>query len=92
MVPERNLTEQQEGDLQEYTKGCRHVLSDLDRVLAKYRFLDTSTTGFRARTQKLWIRLKFEPEEIKDLRFRVTSNVTLLNHFIVRLTRYDRSL
>ena len=37
--------------------------------------------------KKVWKRLKWEPEDIRDLRSRVSSNIALLNAFNGRLTR-----
>ena len=37
--------------------------------------------------KKVWKRLKWEPEDIRELRSRINSNITLLNAFNGRLTR-----
>jgi hypothetical protein len=39
------------------------------------------------RVKKVWKRLKWEPEDIQELRSRINSNITLLNAFNGRLTR-----
>ena len=80
------MAEQQER-LRDHTQGCQNVLDELDRVLVKYRPLDIDITGFRGKSQKLFTKLKFEPDDIKDLRSRISSSVSLLTHFHVQLTR-----
>jgi len=39
------------------------------------------------RVKRIWRRLKWEPEDIRELRSRISSNITLLNAFNNQLTR-----
>jgi hypothetical protein len=59
----------------------------LDETLDKYRELNLNPESVDKKMKKVWKRLKWEPEDIRDLRRRVSSNVTLLNAFNGRLTR-----
>jgi hypothetical protein len=67
--------------------GCRNVLEQLEKTLDKYRELGSSPEGVGRRVKKVWKRLKWEPEDIRELRSRISSNITLLNAFNNRLTR-----
>lgn len=73
--------------------GCYNVLDKLNKILDKYQELgpndrgcDPKTVGFKVR--RGWKRLRWEPEDVKELRSRITSNISLLNAFNGRLTRY----
>jgi hypothetical protein len=87
VFPERDLTDRQQSDLCDIIQGCRHVLDDLNIILDKYRILDTATASLGSKSKKLWKRLKLEPEEIKELRSRISSNISLLIAFNGALTR-----
>ena len=67
--------------------GCRNVLDELEKLLDKYRELDSCPESVGKRVKKVWKRLKWEPEDIQELRNRISSNITLLNAFNGRLTR-----
>jgi Cdc6-like AAA superfamily ATPase len=67
--------------------GCRNVLGELEKLLDKYRELDSCPESVSKRMKKVWKRLKWEPEDIQELRNRISSNITLLNAFDGRLTR-----
>jgi hypothetical protein len=81
------LTSQQQTELQDIAEGCRNVLIKLKETLEKYQELDSNPKTFGRKTQKVWKRLKWEPEDIKELRSRIISNITLLNAFHGRLAR-----
>ena len=87
VFPERDLTNQQEADLHDLIEGCRNILNELDKITDKYRILDTDPTSLSRKSQRLWKRLKWEPDDVQELRSRITSNVALLNAFNGRLTR-----
>ena len=81
------LTSQQQTELHDIAEGCRNVLQDLNKILGKYQELDSNPKTFGGKARKVWKRLKWEPEDIKELRSRIGSNITLLNAFNGRLTR-----
>lgn len=86
-LPERNLTDQQNLDLQQYTEGCRNLLNELHNLLTKYRRLEESSDGFREKARKMWKRLDWEPKDIGELRSRITSTVSVLNTFLTGVNR-----
>ena len=69
------------------TNGCRNVLHKLNETLEQYQELDSNPKTFSRKARRVWKRLKFEPEDIKELRSRIVSNITFLNAFNDRLTR-----
>ena len=87
MIPERTITDQQKAELKDTLQGCRNTLTALDQVLDKYDDLapTPARTGLAHKSRRLWKRLTFEPEDVSDLRSRLTSNIGLFNAFIGRL-------
>jgi peptidoglycan hydrolase CwlO-like protein len=85
---ERELNDQQKRDLEDIDKGCRNVLDELERILDKYGELRSDTESIGKRIKRVWKRLKWEPDDIRELRDRITSNVTLLNTFLGRISRF----
>jgi NACHT domain len=84
---ERQLTSQQEMELHVIAKSCREVLNSVEQTLGKYRDLASASEEVGQRARRAWKRFKWEPEEIRELRSRTTSNITLLNAFNGHLTR-----
>ena len=67
--------------------GCRNVLDKLGKTLDKYSELKSNPESVGKKVKRVWKRLKWEPEDIRELRSRISSNITLLNAFNGRLTR-----
>ena len=80
----------QEG--QKVLKGCENVLGDLDTLIEKYNSLAPASVGASTSTSQALQRMKLGAsqvlgiEDIATLRSRLTSNTTMLNGFIQRLT------
>ncbi|TVY81967.1 Ankyrin-1 [Lachnellula suecica] len=77
-LSEPELSSKQHAQLQEIADGCRSVLTDLEKTLQNYGELNP---GSRNGLKRAWKRLKWEPEDIRDLRSRIVSNVMLLTNF-----------
>jgi len=89
VLSERELTGQQSADLRDIADGCRNVLNELEKLLDKYRELGSGPESVGKRVKKVWKRLKWEPEDIQELRSRISTNIGLLNAFNGRLARYN---
>lgn len=89
---EQKLSSQQTKELEEIADACRNVLEKLEQTLDKYGELQPGCEGVGRRIKRAWKRLKWEPDDIRDLRSRIVANVTLLNAFRGRLARYSRLL
>ena len=61
---------------------------DLERTLSKYSELETDGGNLGIRMKRVWKRLRLEPEDIRELRDRITSNISLLSTYIGCISRY----
>ena len=85
-----DITTIQKDDLELINNGCKNVLETLQKLLNKSQELNAGTTnlGLKKTSKRLWERVKWDPAELTDIRNRITSNITLLNAFYARLTKY----
>ena len=74
-------------NLVDITASCRNVLEDLEKTLDEYCKLESKQKSAGKTVRRAWKRLKWEPEDIRELRSRISSNVTLLNTFNGRFAR-----
>jgi hypothetical protein len=86
-LTEHELDDQQKTDLLQIADSCRNILDDLYKTLDKYSELEARPKGINKKVKRAWKRLTWEPDDIRELRSRVTSNITLLNSFSQRSTR-----
>ncbi len=86
-MSERELNGEQTKELHEIASGCRNVLEKLELTLDKYGELELGLIGVGRSIKRVWKRLKWEPDDIRDLRIRIVANVTLLNTFQGKLNR-----
>jgi hypothetical protein len=68
-------------------KGCRNVLDELQRILDKYSELGSEYASVGKRIKRVWKRLNWKPDDIDELRSRISTNIGFLNAFNGRLTR-----
>lgn len=88
----RELNDKQQSSLQGAKQGCTEVLLDLNKVAEKYSELDQAPKRFDEKIRRVWKRLKWEPEDVQQLRYRLTSNITLLNNIQNSLLKWDQPL
>ncbi|KAH6705255.1 ankyrin repeat-containing domain protein [Leptodontidium sp. MPI-SDFR-AT-0119] len=81
VLSEPDLSTQQKTELREIADGCLNVLKKLEETLDKYGELKSGSGSVGKRIKRVWKRLKWEPEDIKELRSRIVANVALLNTF-----------
>lgn len=81
-VSETELDAYQRSDLQHLVSSCRDVLETLEETLDKYRDLSSGNGKLRSRAKRVWKRINWEPDDIRELRERITLNTTLLNTFL----------
>jgi hypothetical protein len=53
----------------------------------KYGELETCGGSIRKKVKRVWKSLKWEPEDIQELRSRLVSNITLLNTLMGQISR-----
>ncbi|KAI1451655.1 hypothetical protein F4805DRAFT_82906 [Annulohypoxylon moriforme] len=73
--------DEQKKNLQNIASGCQSVLNDLEKALGKYSELGSKERGINKTAKRAWKKLTWEPDDIRDLRGRITSNIALLNSF-----------
>ncbi|TGO14326.1 hypothetical protein BTUL_0055g00160 [Botrytis tulipae] len=76
-----DLNAKQKSELEEIIVGCRDVLEKLQRALSAYGELRFDSRDVGSKAKRIWKRLKWEPDDIKEFRSRVTTNVAFLNAF-----------
>ncbi|TVY38473.1 Ankyrin repeat domain-containing protein [Lachnellula subtilissima] len=86
VLAQEALDEKQKRELDNIDKSCRDVLEDMQQILDKNSEVPSTDRGVGRRITRVWKRFKWDPEEITQLRSRITSNMTLLNAFNGRLT------
>lgn len=74
LLSQQGLTRDQQGRLTTCRQGCEAVLKDLDGLLSKYESLGS-------KSQKTFDRMGFGMEDMKDIRLRIISNVSMLDAF-----------
>ncbi|TVY27700.1 putative ankyrin repeat protein [Lachnellula hyalina] len=77
----RELRNEQEADLRRIVDGCGNVLNQLEHTLDNYGELRSGHRSASKTVKRMWKRLKWEPEDIKQLRDRIGTNIGLLNAF-----------
>ncbi|KAH7418500.1 hypothetical protein BKA64DRAFT_590520, partial [Cadophora sp. MPI-SDFR-AT-0126] len=83
----RTLCKEEEAELKQIANGCGNVLGQLEHILDEYDELESGHRRPIQKVKRMWKRLKWEPEDIKELRSRIGTNIGLLNAFRGRLTR-----
>jgi NACHT domain len=78
---------QEKKAVEDITASCRNVLGELEKTLDKYGELEPKPKGVSEMVRRAWKILTWEPEDIRELRSRISSNVTLLNAFNGRFAR-----
>jgi hypothetical protein len=82
------LTDWQKKALISLLEECRSVLITLGKVVDENYYLNPSDShGLRNKSRRMWKILKWEPDNIQELRLRVALNVCLLNAFNGSLMR-----
>lgn len=87
VVPKRELTSEQKTELAGIAQGCRNVLKEIERTLDGYQELDSSGKSFGGKSRRVWKRFKWDQKDIDQFQSRITTNTTLLNTFLGRITR-----
>jgi hypothetical protein len=87
VLSEPDLTSLQKTELREIADGCLNVLQKLEQTLGKYGELKSDSRRIGKRVKRVWKRLNWEPEDVKELRSRIVTNVTLLNIFEGKIAR-----
>lgn len=80
-ISKRDFSSEESARLVSILDGCKNTLTELQVTLDKYKELESKQKKTLSKTKRTWKRLKFEPEDIRELRDRVSDNISLLNIF-----------
>lgn len=89
---ERDLSDKDRVSLKAILEGCHNTLSKLESALAQYTELDAQPKGLGGKAKRVWKRLSFEPEDIRNLRTSVNEHIDLLNAFAISQVREDTTI
>ncbi len=78
LVSAQDLDSDRQSRLEDAIKGCTEVLQDLNKVAEKYSKLDKAQGKFN-KIQRIWKRLEWEPQDVNQVRSRLTSNILILD-------------
>ena len=86
---QQELTDWQKKALIPVLKECHNVLIALGKVVdEKYCLTPSNSRSFRDKSRRVWKRVTWEPDDVRELRSRVALNISLLNAFNGSLIRY----
>jgi septal ring factor EnvC (AmiA/AmiB activator) len=87
VLSDRELRNEQDAELKQIVNGCKNVFNELEHTLDQYDELSSCRKSASQRVKRLWKRLKWEPEDIKELRSRINTNIGLLNAFTSQIAQ-----
>src|SRR5436853_6168156 len=87
ILPERDLTSEQQKNLEEIARGCNDVVDQLREKLKKNQELDSKAKGMSGKPRKIWKRLQWDQAEIDEFRNRIGLSIIAFNTFLGRITR-----
>ena len=74
--------------MEDIDQSCRNVLDELQQIIDKNSELSPPESGsVGKKIKRVWKRLKWKPEDIDELRSRISTNIGFLTAFNGRLTR-----
>ena len=77
----QQLNPAQKTRLAEVATNYNGVLHDLRKKIEKYHSLEYSGRDIDKQAKKVWRRFRWDPDDVKELRERIISNITMLNAF-----------
>ena len=77
-VSKQNLAPKQAQGLAASGNACRSVLEDLQKLVDKYDGFTNEARGLTANIRKTTLKLKWDQDDVRDLRTRITSTITVL--------------
>jgi hypothetical protein len=86
-LSDHELSDQQQKHLQGISNGCQDVLKEVENIIGQYQEVECRGGSLSRQAKRVWKRLKWEPEDVRELRDRITSNITLLNAFLGAVSR-----
>lgn len=86
---QQELTDWEKNALVPVLKECHNVLIALGKVVDENSYLKRSNSpGLREKSLRAWKRVTWKPDDVQELRLRITLNINLLIAFNESLIRY----
>jgi NACHT domain len=86
----RELDKQEKADLEHITDGCRKVLTELKHIFDTNSVLKPRESHFPFSIKRIWKRLTWKPDDIRDLRARIMLNTSLLDTFKEKVIKQEQ--
>ncbi|KAH7031050.1 uncharacterized protein B0I36DRAFT_349186 [Microdochium trichocladiopsis] len=86
-VSSDHVSDTQQQDLAKVLAGCEETLRDTEKAIDKYCDLENKSKSIAQVVRRAWKRLTFEPDDIRELRSRISDDVMLLNSLVGGVTR-----
>ena len=90
-VSKHNLTPKQAQGLAASAKACRSVLEDLQKLVDEYGGFTNKARSLTANIRKTTRKLKWDQDDARDLRARITSTITVLRALSESLARDEQA-
>ncbi|KAJ6180200.1 hypothetical protein N7519_010661 [Penicillium mononematosum] len=86
-ISAKELSSEQQTELNELLAGCHEVLAEVSRRIEDYTELSKTNDGKRNIAKRAWKRLKWEPSDVQELRLRISTNIALLTAYNAQLMK-----
>ncbi|EWZ86326.1 hypothetical protein NW765_001371 [Fusarium oxysporum] len=84
-ISNEQLSDKDRQDLAQTARECRNILDDLADIASRNQVLPNRSSADGAK--RVWKRLKWNTDDVRDIRGRISSNIALLNAFHHRIAR-----
>lgn len=86
--PNETLKDTQKDQLNEISRSCTEILSELHAIINKHQSLDNSAQpSIKKVGDRVWKRLNWDQKEISDFRQRLSTNIDSFNLFLTHVTK-----
>ncbi|CAG8922357.1 unnamed protein product [Penicillium salamii] len=86
--PNETLKDTQKDQLNEISRNCTEILSELHAIINKHQSLDKSAQpSIKKVGDRVWKRLNWDQKEISDFRQRLSTNIHSFNLFLTHVTK-----
>jgi hypothetical protein len=86
VLPQRELSSQQNKDLDEISQACHDVLEKLKEKLDNNQELGSNVKGISRKSRRMWKRFQWDQTEIEQFRNRMSLNIIAFGTFLGRIT------
>ncbi|KGO73992.1 hypothetical protein PITC_040120 [Penicillium italicum] len=76
-IPKEGLSVRQKSEMESIVQKGREVLLEIEEKLSKSNVLAFATSNWKSKALRAWSRINWDPAEVKSLRSRITSCISL---------------